>query len=293
MKFIIERTTVHEFVVCRECCLVSPKSRNVAKLLVNLLPLVLGNYSSNFEKEQVRQSKVLLVAHFADDFVGEREKFLAVVNYLEKSPIKVVAADISEQCLAYFNAFSERVGLVYQFRRLFQCWTVELECDNYLRRIKALKEVPQLLELYRPRNYEHDLDGYKDKLEEALSIRCTDINENVRLEALRAVIKVHSKSFASELKSLVVDRLSDSDHRVRNLALSFIEEHSAAIFSEPVSYCTAVLKLIELTLDIYGSIRQRAGKCMRLLLLSKKRDLKELQDNISSLLESPAVKNNR
>jgi len=82
MKFIVERTSSHEFVVCRQCCLVTPKSKNVGKLLVNLLPLALGNYTSNFEQQQVRQSKVLLAAHLADELVSSRAKFLDVVEYL-------------------------------------------------------------------------------------------------------------------------------------------------------------------------------------------------------------------
>jgi len=87
----------------------------------------------------------LLVAHLAEELIVTRNKFLEVMEHLERSPIKVVAVDISEQCLAYFNTFSERVGLVFQFRSLFSCWTGELECDNHLRRIKAIKELPQLL----------------------------------------------------------------------------------------------------------------------------------------------------
>jgi len=208
-------------------------------------------------------------------------------------PVKILAADISEQCLAYFNSFSDRVGLVFQFRGLFSCWTGELECDNYLRRIKALKELPQLLELYKPRSYEHDLEDYKDKIQQMLALRAVDINENVRLEALRAVVKVHSKCPTSEFKDIVVDRLSDSDHRVRSLAISFIEDHCGAIFSEPIGYCTSVIKLAELTFDTYGSIRKRATKCIKQLLLSKRRSLAEMQENIGCLLDHPIIKLNR
>jgi hypothetical protein len=51
IKFIIEKRTSNEFVVCRECCIVSPKSKQSSKLLMNLLPLVLGSYHDSFEAD--------------------------------------------------------------------------------------------------------------------------------------------------------------------------------------------------------------------------------------------------
>lgn len=230
IKFIIERTGSHEFVVCESCCFVSPKNKNISKLLVNLLPLVLGNYSSNFETEDIKRSKVLLVAHLADELIASKSKFLEVVEYLERAPIKILTEDISEQCLAYFNTFSEKVGQVFQFRQLFSCWTGELSCDNHLRRTKALKELPQLLELYKPRSHDHDLDDYKVKIESMLAQRVVDVNENVRLEALKGVVKLYAKSKDSLLLDIAVDRLSDSDHRIRSFAMTFVEDQSITIF---------------------------------------------------------------
>ena len=124
-------------------------------------------------------------------------------------------------------------------------------------------------------------------------MRTMDINENVRLEALKAIIKTHTKCETSELKDIVVDRLNDSYPRVRSLAISFIEDQSTAIFSEPISFCQAVLKLVELTFDTYGSIRKRAIKCIQQLLLNKKRNMKEQEENISDLLDHPTLKSNR
>jgi hypothetical protein len=58
---------------------------------------------------------------------------------VERAPVKIIVQDISAECLAYFNTFSDKVGLLYQFQNLFACWVFEANSDNCHRRIRALK----------------------------------------------------------------------------------------------------------------------------------------------------------
>jgi hypothetical protein len=139
MKFTIEKRTLNEFVVCKECCIVSPKSKQSSKLLINLLPLVLGNYHDSFEADEIKSSRVLLVSHLAEELITSKSKLLNIMEALERAPVKIIAQDISSECMAYFNSFSYKVGLIYQFKNLFACWVFEANSDSYNRRIRALK----------------------------------------------------------------------------------------------------------------------------------------------------------
>jgi hypothetical protein len=130
------------------------------------------------------------------------------------------------------------------------------------------------LELFKVKCHDHDLDGYKKDMLKLLLVRSMDQNENVRAETIRAATRIYSKCKLAECRDIVIERLTDCDHKLRNLAISFVEEQSNSLFSEGESYIKVILNLSDLTFDSYGSIRKKAFRCMRKLMMSTKKSLK-------------------
>jgi hypothetical protein len=149
------------------------------------------------------------------------------------------------------------------------------------------------LELFKVKSQDHDLEEYKKDIIKLLMARSMDQNENVRAETIRAATKIYSKCKLSECKDIIVERLTDCDHKLRNLAIAFVEEHSSSIFSEGESYIKAILNLSDLTFDSYGSIRKKAFKCLRKLMMSKRKSLNEMLENMDSLLDHKAIRASR
>jgi hypothetical protein len=83
-----------------------------------------------------------------------------------------------------------------------------------------------------------------------------DQNENVRAETIRATMRTYSKCKLAECKDIVIERLADCDHKLRDLVIFFVEEQSNSLFSVGRSCIKVILNLSDLTFDSYGSIKK-------------------------------------